>query len=229
MAGLLAALRRPSLTNEPPTAAERWRNDTMVIAVVVVAILLGLLLRNLTTRATSSFSLGENLPTVRYPAGWLADQSAEGLLLRAVDLKSPSSFNTRLEILARDLRASETLGSVSTSWPLSRGRQYDRYRILNSQTVAGPDGQQALLLTYAYVADPTRESGMTGLPVVVQAQDLLAVVEDGGNGRLIALTVAADATRWEADAPGFQRIFESLLDGLPAGGGSADNADEGGE
>jgi len=71
-------------------------------------------------------------------------------------------------------------------------------------------GTPGLLLTYAYIADPTRESGSLGLPVVVKGQDLLFIANDGIGDRLVAATVAADATEWDAHAEDFSAIFTSL-------------------
>jgi hypothetical protein len=211
MTSLLNALRRPSITNEPPSPAEQRRNDLLVVAVTVVAVLLGLAVEKVATSSTTSVSLGGNLPTVHYPANWLVDQSAEGLLLRAQDLRSDSSFDARLELFARDARPAETLEDVSTSWPLSRNRQYEKYRILSTQTLTLAGGQPAMLITYAYVADPTREHGMTGLPVVVKAQDLAFIANDGAADRLVVVTVAADATEWNAHVGDFEGIQNNLL------------------
>jgi hypothetical protein len=229
MASLINALRRPSTTNEPPTVAEQRRNDLLVVVVVVVAVLLALGVRALATGARAEFSLGTNLPTIRYPASWLVEQGAEGVLLRALDLTSTSTFDARLEVFARDLRPAESLETITASWPLSRSRQYEKYRILGSEPVPTAGGEVALLSTYAYIADPTRESGMAGLPVVVKAQDLLFVANDGVSDRLIVATVAADATEWDVHAHGFQRIYEDLLNARFTGGGQAGNVEEGGE
>jgi len=209
MSTLLAALRRPSTTNQPPSAGEQWRNDLLMIATILFAIFLGWGIRNNTVGAVRSFGLGGQLPTLAYPASWLESQR-EGVLFRAVDPASPSTFDARVEVFVRDVKESETLDLISSSWPLRRTQELDRFRSLAARVAQGPDNQNVLLLTYAYIADPTRESGSPGLPVVVQGQDLLFVANDGIGDRLVVVTVAADATEWERYASTFAKIFASL-------------------
>jgi hypothetical protein len=61
-------------------------------------------------------------------------------------------------------------------------------------------------VTYAYVADPSREAGALAPPVVVQGQDLVFIYRD----HLITVSVAADSATWDEEAPAFNRVFASL-------------------
>jgi hypothetical protein len=209
MSAWFEALRRPSITNEPPTKAEQWRNDVLVILVAVVAVVLAWLIRNSVLNASQDFPLGGQLPVVEYPAGWIK-QNEEGLLLQVVDPTSRSTFDARLQVFARDLKPDENLASIGTTWPLQRGSSLQFFRHLRTETRIGPDGQPMLLISYAYVADPTRASGGTGLPVVVRADDLVFVANDGAADRLIVVTGAADAAEWPDRVQTFQKIFEGL-------------------
>lgn len=209
MAAFLEALRKPSVTNQPPSAAEQRRNDLLVIALILFALFLGWGIHTNSVGDAHTFALGGQLPTLHYPSTWLEAQT-DGVLFRAIDPASPSTFDARTEVYVRDLKEGETLDAVSTSWPLRRNQELDRFRTLSSEVVGRTDGTPALLLTYAYIADPTRESGSLGLPVVVQGQDLLFVANDGIGDRLVAVTVAADATEWDAHKSDFQAIFAGL-------------------
>jgi hypothetical protein len=209
MSTLLNAFRNPSITNQPPTAAEQRRNDWAVIIVILFAIFLGWGIRNNTVNAVREFSFQGGIPTITVPASWIKGQG-EGLLLRAYDPGSLSTFSSRVEVTARPLRAEEDLSLINVSWPLKRSQELDRFRTLSSQPVTGPTGEAALLLTYAYIADPTRESGTTGLPVVVKGQDLLFVVGQGATRQLVAVTTAADATYWDVEAYRFRSIHDRL-------------------
>jgi hypothetical protein len=72
--------------------------------------------------------------------------------------------------------------------------------------------QPALVSTYAYIADPTLDAGATGLPVVVQAQDIMFL----GGGQFLVVTLEADATHWDDEAREFAIITNSLrLRALP--------------
>lgn len=213
MAAFLDSLRKPSITNQPPTPGEQRRNDLLMIVVILFAIFLGAGMRNTANRAMRVFALGGpqggQLPTLSYPASWVEAQS-NGVLFRAIDPASPSTFDARVELTARDVKEGETLDQISTSWPLRRTQELDRFRTLSVQAVKGPNDTPALLITYAYIADPTRESGSLGLPVVVKGQDLLFVANDGIGDRLVVATVAADATEWASHSDAFAQIFASL-------------------
>ncbi|MBX3054476.1 MAG: hypothetical protein KF753_23590 [Caldilineaceae bacterium] len=209
MSAFIEALRNPSITNQPPSASEQRRNDILMVGVVLFALFLGWGIRNNAVNAVTDFALGGQLPTLSYPATWLEAQS-DGVLFRAIDPASPSTFDARVELVVRDLREGESLDSISTSWPLARTQALERFRSLSAQTIQREGEQPALLLTYAYIADPTRESGSLGLPVVVKGQDLLFVANDGIGDRLVAVTVAADATEWDSHVHAFTSIFASL-------------------
>ncbi|MBI3958988.1 MAG: hypothetical protein HY328_09270 [Chloroflexi bacterium] len=209
MAALLEALRKPSITNQPPSPSEQRRNDLLMIVVILFAIFLGWGMRNNSVKAMHEFVLGGQLPTLAYPASWLEAQT-EGVLFRAIDPASPSTYDARVELFVRDAKEGETLDQISASWPLRRTQELDRFRNLAAAAVKGPGGAPALIITYAYIADPTRESGSLGLPVVVKGQDLLFIANDGIGDRLVAVTVATDATEWAAHADAFTKIFASL-------------------
>lgn len=205
----LEALRNPSITNEAPTAQEQRRNDWVMIAVIVVAILLGWGFRNNVRTAMRTYAFDNVIPAISIPSSWIRSQE-DGLLLRAIDPSSASTFDASVEVFARPLREGEDLTQVNVSWPLRRSSELDRFRTLNSQVVTGPGGEPAILLTYAYIADPTRESGTLGMPVVVRGQDLLFTVEEDGRPLLVAISTAADASEWEREASAFRAIHRRL-------------------
>ncbi len=209
MAAILESLRKPSITNQPPTPSEQRRNDLLVIVTILFAIFLGWGVRTNSIAALRTFSLGNQLPSLAYPAAWLEAES-DGVLFRAIDPASPSTFDARVELVVRDVKEGETLDQISLSWPLNRGQALERFRNLSASVIKNGEGTPGLLLTYAYIADPTRESGSLGLPVVVKGQDLLFIANDGIGDRLVAATVAADATEWDAHAEDFSAIFTSL-------------------
>jgi hypothetical protein len=202
---LLGTLRKPSITNRPPGAGEIRRNDMAVILVVLFAFFLGLGLRNQATNASRAISLGNDLPTLRYPAGWMTGQP-ESLLFQATNPTSPSSFKAQVEVHLRNLQAGETLDMARANWGLRRSRELLQYRELNADPVTVLSGLPGLRIRFGYVADPTRESGAIGLPVVVEGQDLLFF---HGN-KLVVVTLAADAHEWEREQEHFLIVLNSL-------------------
>jgi hypothetical protein len=203
--GLVTRLRQPSVTSQTPGSAEVWRNDLAVIVVVVLAFVLGFVLRNIVRNASTAITLGDGLPTLRYPAGWVTSMPASQHF-QATDSTSASSFDTTVAMEVRALKPQENLELARAAWALQRSRALVQYRELGAEPVTVLGNQPALLITYGYIADPTRENGNTGLPVVVQAQDLLFVQDK----KLVVVTVAADVHDWLAKAAHFQLIFASV-------------------
>ena len=59
---------------------------------------------------------------------------------------------------------------------------------------------------YAYIADPTLDMGAMGLPVVVEAQDIMFLQD----GQFVVVTLAADANDWEDEQNEFSIVTNSL-------------------
>jgi hypothetical protein len=204
-ASLLAALRRPSITNRPPTTAELRRNDLALLVVVVLAFVIGLGVRNLAWQVSKPMPLGDGLPTIRYPADWLTRQP-EFLHFQAINPASPSSYDAQVDVFVRDLKPEETLEMARARLGLQRGQELVYYRELSSDPVTVLHNQPALLTHYAHVADPARDNGGNGLPIVVEGQDLLFFQDN----KLVIITLAADANNWAAEQRHFQIVLDSL-------------------
>lgn len=209
MAGFVDALTT-SVTNEPPSPADQRRNDWAMIGLILFALFLAWGVRNNNLNATQELTVDPALPALPVPAGWIQSAPGEEFLLRAVDPDSPSSFDARLEVSTRPLRQDETLDLISISRPLEQTQRLDRFRSLSSAVVELADGEPGLLLTFAYVADPTRDRGALGLPVVVKGQELLFVQAADGEQRLVVVSMAADATEWPEQREAFTGILAAL-------------------
>ncbi|MCC9076271.1 hypothetical protein FKZ61_009125 [Litorilinea aerophila] len=205
MTQLIRLLAKPSVTNAPPEPEDIRRNDLILIVWVAFVLFLGFGIQLRALNASRPVSLGEDLPTLSVPASWIG-QRAGDLAFRVKNPQSASSFDAEISAFVRPLKEGETLVAARTAWGLRRSQSLDRYRELWAESVTVLDGQPAVLVTYAYVADPTRAAGAVAPPVVVQAQDLLFVLD----GHLVVVTVAADAVEWEAEAPHFRLVFDSL-------------------
>jgi hypothetical protein len=205
MSTLLDSLTKPSVTNEPPTDQELSRSNIAVIVVVIFALFLGYGIRNNAVNASRSVELGEGLPTIRIPSNWISGSSEE-TLLHARNPRTSSAFNAEVSVATRPLAAGEDARAARTALSLQRTQDLLRYRELTVDRVM-VNGEEGLLVTYAYVADPTREQGASAPPVVVQAQDLIFPSSDN---QVVIVTVAADAAAWEEQQADFDLIFDSL-------------------
>ena len=204
MSTWLSTFTTPSITNQPPTEGELRRIDVAMIVTVLFALFLGFGIRNNAVSASRSVELGEGLPVIEIPNNWITGQP-EGMLLYARNPRSASIFNTEVSVMTRPLQAGQDAVAARTSLGLQRSQELFRYRELGAQAVT-VNGKPGILVTYAYVADPTRNQGAIAPPVVIQAQDLIFA---SGNSAVI-VTIAADATTWDTEQPSIQLIQESL-------------------
>lgn len=196
-----------SRTAPPPTAAAIRRNDWVLLASVILMMAAGwLVLRWYNRPVTTSAAPG--LGELRVPAGWLVagPGSDDRVLFRATNPTAPGLFVPFMEVAAIEIGPDESLETARATLSLQRSRELDRYRELAAEPVTVLDDKPAVLVSYAWIADPTQDSGGNGLPVVVQAQDLILPMADGW----ARATVAEDAATFSADAPEFGRFLAGL-------------------
>lgn len=214
MSSLLMALTKPSVTNEPPSDFEIRRNDLALLITVIFALFLGFGIRNNAVNASRTVELGENLPTVQLPARWITGES-EGYIVEARNPRSPSIFDSEVKIATRPLNPDENMVTARSGLSIQRTQELLRYRELSADAVT-VEGEPGILVTYAYIADPTRPSGALAAPVVVQAQDLVFV--DPDSSQVVVVTTAADASDWDEEERYFRIVHNSLKvrESLPA-------------
>jgi hypothetical protein len=205
MSTLLSTLTKPSVTNEAPSEGELRRTDIAVIITVIFALFLGLGIRNNAVNASRTVELGEGLPSIKIPSDWITGQP-EGMLLQARNPRSPSIFNAEVSVTTLALPPGQDAVAARTILGLQRTQEFDRYRELYADAVL-VNGEQGILVTYAYVADPSREQGSNAAPVVVQAQDLIF---PSGENTALVVTIAADAADWDEEQPAITLIQDSL-------------------
>jgi hypothetical protein len=205
MTALIDRLRNPSITGEPPTQQDLNRSHWYTVAWFVFALFLGIGISNNALTNSRTVPLGEGLPSIEVPAGWIGGQAGESVV-SVRNPRSPSAFNAEIRVTVRPLRAGENLVMARTGEGLRRSQELLRYRELSAEPVTVQDGSEGVLVTYAYVADPTRAAGAVAPPVVVEAQDLYFVREN----QLVIVTAAADSTQWENEERNFRIVYDSL-------------------
>lgn len=206
-------LMKPSPTNAPPAQGEQRRNDLWVAGLVLFSLVLGFGIRNQVYNASRSAEISADLPKLAYPVGWIA-QKSDSAAFAAFNPGSSSIFDTEVAVNTRPQRDGETLELARADWGIKQATALPGYRELDSQAMRVYRNSPALVTTYAYIADPTLEAGAIGLPVVVQAQDIVFVRD----GQVTVVTVAADAAAWDEEQRDLQIIFNSLkLEPAPEG------------
>ena len=111
---------------------DRWA-DWAVIALVVVALLLGLLLREMVLFRTAPFTLADAGISVRCPAAWVRE-TGEDPLLRVRDPLG-GEFDTVLELRSRPLSIEAESTLVLDALALERAGQVAAYQTLSTDQV----------------------------------------------------------------------------------------------
>ena len=198
-------LIKPSPTNEAPGPREQLRNDLAVTVTVLFALFLALGIRNQVYSASKLATLDDGGLRIAYPERWAARSDADSAFT-AVHRGSPSTYDSRVEVTSRPLNPDETLELARFDRGLKLASEVNGYRELAAAQMEVLGGAPAIVTTYGFVADPTRDAGATGLPVVVEAQDILFVKD----GVLYVVSLRADAADWMASARDFAIVTDSL-------------------
>jgi hypothetical protein len=198
-------LIKPSPTNEPPAPREQLRNDIAVAVTVLFALFLALGIRNQVYDASKITTLNEGAVRIAYPERWVM-RSNEDTGFTAIHLGSPSTYDTRVEVTSRPLRANETLELARFDRGLKLSGEVAGYRELEAAEMQTLNGAPAIVTTYGFIADPTRDAGATGLPVVVEAQDVIFVHND----MVYIVSLRADTVDWDANERNFAVVTDSL-------------------
>lgn len=206
MANPLSAIWQPSITTEAPTVREIQRNDLVLFGFVLVLLLAGWLVQTRAQDQTRTQVLAANLPTILYPAEWVTTGTTDEALFAARNPASPSTLDSEIRVRALPVREGESLETLRVITSLRRNQELDRYRELEAQRVLVGGNEPGYLVTYAFVADPTRDSGFAGLPVVAEGRDLLF----GSGNQWLAISTIADAADWESESAPFDALFDHL-------------------
>ncbi len=178
---------------------DRWA-DWVVIGLVILALILGWILRDAVLFRTTPFTVSDI--SGRYPAGWVS-QTGDDPLLRVRD-PSNAGFGVVIELWSRPLAADADPTMVLDALALERAGANAAYRTLDTDQVVVRGGTAIRrMFTYVYV-DPNPYTDR--LPQVVRGMDL--AFQDGG--RVIVVTLVSDADEFDAQMSRFLDLVESL-------------------
>ena len=189
--GITQAIRRRQL-----------RADWVVLAVVAVALLLGLVLREIILSRTTPFAFTQAGISGRCPADWVRE-TGDDPLLRARDPLS-GEFNTVLELRSRPLAADVEPAIALDALALERAGHAAAYQTLSTDRVL-VDGAGAIRRTFTYV-HVDQNPYVDRLPVVVRGTDL--ALRDGD--RVIVVTFLANTDHFDAHFRYFRALVQSL-------------------
>jgi hypothetical protein len=161
--------------------------DLGVAVVVIVALLLGWLLREATLSRAIAYQDSETGLSLQFPAAWSTADSLQDVLLKVENPATGSAYKTNLVVEARDLDPQNppTLQEF-VDRRVTQKSNLTGYHFLSEQddTI---DGEKARQIVYAYVVQPIDQPRRISLPVVVVAREAIVV----GKNRVYYITVAA--------------------------------------
>ena len=145
--------------------------DLGVAAVVIVALLLGWLLRSYTLSRTVAFQDSDSGLSLHYPAVWGVSDSLQDVALKVEDPFTDSAYKTNLTVETRELdpRNPPTLQEFVDRRVTQKGNLTGYHFIGEQDTTV--DGEKARQITYAYTVQPIDQPRRVSLPVVVVARE----------------------------------------------------------
>jgi hypothetical protein len=185
----------------PLTKNDRF-SAVLVVLVTLMALGLGLILRQRTSNLTWHFVSREAGIEVSYPAGWLTDEGGNYV----VRIRNPKArpFKTQFMIAVVPAGGATSVRNVLDSLTLQRSSELSAYRVLGVEEI-GTEGIATTQMNFAFVeADPN--PFVQRLPSVVLGRDI--VILDGD--RAIVVTYMADDASFDESLPDFQRFLGSL-------------------
>lgn len=189
-----------------------FRYDGPVLAVVLLVLACGWILKTAVEGRTLSYSDIEGGLSLQHPSSW-SPRAQKDTLLTLQDLRSQGAIKPTFSVSRRELppSAPKPPQELVSPFIVERGSALLGYRVLEVSELR-VDGLPAVSITYAYVAEPSGSALQATLPVVVQAVDVLVPDE----GSLLVFTLAAPAQAFEDYRRQLPAILRSVR--LRAGG-----------
>jgi hypothetical protein len=168
--------------------------DLGVAFVVIVALLLGWMLREATLNRIIAYRDSETGFSLQFPAAWSTADSLQDVMLKVENPTTGSAYKTNLVVEARDLDPQNppTLQEFVDRRVTQKGSLTGYHFIHEQDTIV--DGNKAREITYAYLVQPIDQPRRVSLPVVVEAREFIIV----GPDRVYYITVAAPENEFDA-------------------------------
>jgi hypothetical protein len=180
--------------------------DLGVAFVVIVALLLGWLLREATLNRAIAYKDSETGFSLQFPAAWSTADSLQDVLLKVENPNTGSAYKTNLVVEARELDPQNppTLQEFVDRRVTQKGGLTGYHFIGEQDGVV--DGSKAREITYAYVVQPNDQPRRVSLPVVVEAREYIMV----GKDRVYYITVAAPESEFGAASAQLDQIVKTV-------------------
>lgn len=192
---------RREVTVDPAARRVRFAHY-FTIMYCIVAIIIGLSLRDSALYSTTEFRNNEVGVIAYYPANWLLDTSSS--ILRATDT-ARSGFKTVIEIQVLPFAPRMSARNVIDSLTLVRQGTLQDYRNLTTREITLRNQDAAVVNEYQYVYAPN-DPFLQTLSTTVVGRDVLVIRRN----QAILITFQTDARTLEEDLAVFDRFLDSL-------------------
>ncbi len=174
--------------------------EWLVIVTVLTALLIGGFLMFLATGRTDTLTL-EKL-RISYPAQWLASEEPPAFMAGAQDLTSQASVAISIQ-RALDPQAPVTMDDLATEFSFELAQNTQLFRVLETKSTQ-VNGNNAVMVSYAYVLDSTTLSYQSALPRVIKGAAYLIPYRE-----LVYLVIFQnEAATWQESS--VQRMINSI-------------------
>ncbi|HML22509.1 MAG TPA: hypothetical protein PKD09_12725 [Aggregatilinea sp.] len=150
---------------------QRW-NTYLALFSAVVALFVGITLRNNALNATTTFEDLESGIRAQIPRGWLVESGSGSLVFSAEDAAA-TPFKTLLQVSIIPVGSDATPRNVVDQINIERAQQFSSYRRMTQTEQILRDGSAAIRMTYTYAQsepNPFLESptiAVEGVDVVI--------------------------------------------------------------
>ncbi len=152
--------------------------DLGVAAVVLAALLLGLLLRSSVEGGTRSYQSSDHNFSMLYPDGWRSESVTNTVALKVSNPQTASPYKSNVTVEVRDLDpASPPTLQTLIDRSITQGGTLAGYHLLSS-TERQVAGARAAEIEYAAVVQPIDTPRSATLPVVVQSREEIVVTKE---------------------------------------------------
>ena len=182
------------------------RKDIGVAVVVVIALLLGWLLREYTLGRTQTYHDSVTGFSLKYPAAWSVADSLQDVLLKVESPLTDSAYKTNLTVETRQLDPQNppTLQQLIDRRVAQHGA-LTGYHFIDEKE-ATVDGNKGERLIYAYTVQPIDQPRRVSLPVVVVAREYIVA----GKNNVYYITVAAPQNDSDSASTRMDQIIQSV-------------------
>lgn len=188
-------------SREEITQRQRW-SHYFVFIYALVAIFVGINLRDAALYATVPYVNSEVGIRAFYPERWLIDSSGD-YIFRVRDI-TQIGFKTTIQVDVQPVTINTSARNLLDTLTLNRSQTFAQYTVMSRDPFV-LDEQEATAMSYFYSVGET-DPFLASIPTVVRGLDILAI----RRGQAIIITFLSDANTFDENMPVFQRFLDDL-------------------